>query len=65
MPTPAESLRSDSEDDVIAQAISETVSQLVNEGMPQEQAVAVAHEMARRATGKDLAPKQSRTRRAR
>ncbi len=65
MPTPAENLSTDSADDAIKEAISATVSQLVGEGMPQDQAVAIALEMARKATGKDLAPKQSRARRAR
>lgn len=66
MPTPAETLSTDSADDAIKEAISATVSQLVGEGMPQDQAVAIALEMARKATGKDLAPqRESRARRAR
>ncbi len=54
MPTPAEDLNKDSPNEAIKEAISSTVSQLVNEGFEQEQAVAIAFRQASKATGKDL-----------
>ena len=60
MPTPSESLTPESPDEAIRQAISDTVAQLVEEGFPQDQAVAVALEQARKATGKDLSPPTGR-----
>ena len=66
MPTPSDSLTSDSSDEAIRQAISDTVAQLVEEGFPQDQAVAIAFEQASEATGKELAQGgESRTRSAR
>jgi len=57
MPTLAEKLTHQSSQGQISAAISDSISQLVNEGMPQKQAIAVAHEMARKATGKALEKK--------
>ena len=54
MPTLAEKLTPQSSKGQISAAISDSISQLVNEGRPQEQAVAIAHEQARKATGKSL-----------
>ena len=66
MPTPSEGLGKDSSDEEIRKAVSDTVSQLVGEGFEQDQAVAIALEQARKATGKDLAPERgSRSRSAR
>ncbi len=66
MPTPSEGLNSDSSEEAIRDAISETVAQLVNEGFPQDQAVAIALEQARKAVGREIAPqKRGRTRSAR
>lgn len=66
MPTPSESLTSESSEEAVRKAISATVSQLVDEGFPQDQATAIALEQARKATGKELAPsRQSRARSAR
>ena len=62
MATPSESLGSESSDDEIRKAISETVAQLVNEGFSQDQAIAIALQQASGATGKDLTPpEQSRS----
>lgn len=54
MPAPAEGLNKDSKDEAILDAIEKTISQLVREGFEQDQAVAIAHEMARKATGRQL-----------
>ena len=59
MPTAAEGLTKDSSDDAIQGAISSCISQLVDEGKPQEQAIATCHSMARTATGKELKPKST------
>ena len=58
MPTPSEGLSPDSSDDAIRKAVGDTVSMLVEEGFPQDQAVAIALEQARKATGKELAPER-------
>lgn len=52
MPTPAEVLGPSSTDDEIKAAIQATIAQLVREGREQRQAVAMAYDMARRATGR-------------
>lgn len=57
MPTLAEKLTPNSSKGQISAAISDTISQLVREGRPQDQAIAIAHEMARKATGKELEKK--------
>ncbi|UCE90800.1 MAG: hypothetical protein JSV90_05030 [Methanobacteriota archaeon] len=62
MPTPAESLTKDSSDEEIREAVGKAIEMLVGEGMAQDQAVAVAMEQARRATGKDLQPAGGRSR---
>ncbi len=54
MPTLAERLSPASSKGQISAAISDSISQLIREGKPQEQAVAIAHEQARKATGKEL-----------
>jgi len=54
MPTKAESLTKDSTPEAIQSAISASISMLVKEGRPQEQAVAIAYSQARKATGKEL-----------
>ena len=53
MPLPAEGLTAQSTDDEIQQAISASIEQCMQEGgRAQEQCIAMAHEMARKATGK-------------
>ncbi|KKM90029.1 hypothetical protein LCGC14_1242760 [marine sediment metagenome] len=54
MPTRAEQLNPQSSPEQIDIAISATISKLVKEGREQDQAVAIAHEQARKATGKQL-----------
>ena len=58
MPTLAEKLSSSSSKGQITAAVSDSIAQLMNEGMPQDQAIAAAHEMAAKATGKDLGRKR-------
>ena len=60
MPTAAEKLTKDSSPDAIKSAISSCISQMVDEGRKQEQAVAICHSMARKATGKALKKKSTR-----
>ena len=57
MPTPADRLNLDSPDEAINQAIGETISQLLREGRSQDEAVAIAHAQAERATGKRMGRK--------
>lgn len=64
MPTPSEGLTKDSSDEEIRKAVSATISQLVDEGFPQEQAQAIALEQARRATGRESGQSRSGVRRA-
>ena len=54
MPTKAEGLSPSSSEEAINAAISESIATLVNEGYPQDQAVRIAYEQARKATGKNL-----------
>lgn len=54
MPAPAERLTKDSKEEAVINAIEKTISQLVREGFEQDQAVAIAHEMAQKATGRQL-----------
>lgn len=54
MPTAADRLSKDSSDAQIKAAISDCVATEVNNGMPQDQAVAACYSMARKATGKEL-----------
>lgn len=54
MPTLAEKLSPKSSDGQISAAISDSIATMMNEGRPQDQAVRIAHEMARKATGKPL-----------
>ena len=54
MPTAAEGLTKDSSPEAIQKAISTSISMLVKEGRPQEQAIAIAYSQARKATGKEL-----------
>ena len=65
MPSPTESLNSDSSDEEIRKAIGDAISQMVDEGFNQDQAIAIAFQQAAKATGKDLAPpEQARSRSA-
>ena len=58
MPVPVEQLSPNSSMGQIRAAISESIAQMMEEGMEQMQAVAATFEMARKITGKDLqAPK--------
>lgn len=53
MPLPAEALTGRSSDEEIKQAISASIEQCMQEGgRGQDQCIAMAHEMARQATGK-------------
>lgn len=55
MPSPAESLSSNSSDEQIQQAISSSIEQCMREGgREQDQCIAIAYEMARKATGRHL-----------
>ena len=55
MPLPAENLSPDSSDEAIQKAISDSISRCMEEGgKDQAQCVAMAHEMARRSTGRSL-----------
>lgn len=54
MPTLAEKLTSTSSSGQVNAAISDSIRQLMNEGRSQQQAVVMANEMARKATGKSL-----------
>ena len=58
MPTLAEKLTPSSSKGQIDAAVSDTISQLMKEGRPQDQAVRIAHEMAASATGKELGEKR-------
>ncbi|MCK9597416.1 MAG: hypothetical protein M0R06_00170 [Sphaerochaeta sp.] len=51
MPTPAEKLTPKASKGEISAAISESIAMLMDEGMPQDQAVATAYSMAEQATG--------------
>ncbi|GAH64794.1 unnamed protein product [marine sediment metagenome] len=57
MPTMAEGLTPQSSDAQIKAAISATIALLVREGREQDQAIAIAYSQARKATGKELAPR--------
>ena len=57
MPTLAEKLTPSSSSGQISAAISDSIAQLIREGREQDQAIAIAHEQARKATGKELAKK--------
>ena len=50
-------LSKDSGDEQVSAAISDCIATEVRGGMPQEQAVAACHQMARDKTGKELKPK--------
>lgn len=56
MPTAIDRLTPDSDESQLKAAISDCVATEVKAGKPQEQAVAMCMEMARRATGKGEAP---------
>lgn len=60
MPTKAEGLTKDSSPGAIQAAISASISMLVEEGRPQEQAIVIAYSQARKATGKELKKKSTR-----
>lgn len=57
MPTLAEKLTPNSSDAQIKAAISNSIQELMSAGREQEQAIAIAMEQARKATGKELAPR--------
>lgn len=59
MPMPTESLTRDSSDEEIRNAISRTISMLVDEGREQEQAVAIAVSSAREHAGRVPQARQS------
>lgn len=52
MPMPTDSLTKESSDEEIRRAISATISMLVDEGRPQDQAMAIAMDSARRNAGR-------------
>ena len=54
MPTLAEKLTPDSSKGQISAAVSDTIAHYMRKGKPQDQAVAIAHEQAAKATGKEL-----------
>lgn len=56
MPVPVDNLTSESSDEEIRKAISETISALIREGKDKDEAVAIAFSMAKRKTGKALQP---------
>lgn len=60
MPTPAESLTSESSEEAVTDAVEKTISQLVREGFEQDQAVAIAFNQAKTATGRELRTKGPR-----
>ena len=61
MPLPAESLTKDSSDDQVKKAVSESIAACMEEGgRSQEQCVAMAYSMARKATGRELKKKSQR-----
>ena len=57
MPTAVDKLAKESGDAQTKAAISDCIATEINRGKPQDQAVAMCHEMARGKTGKELAPK--------
>jgi hypothetical protein len=54
VPTPANNLKKDSSPEEIQQAVSDSIAQLVKEGRPQDQAIAIAFSQAEDATGRKL-----------
>lgn len=61
MPTRAEGLTPESSPEAVQAAISSCISQMMGEGgRPQEQVIRICYEMARKATGKELAKKSTR-----
>ena len=54
MPTPADNLNPNSTEEEIKAAISNTIAQLIREGRDKDQAVAMAFDMAKRKTGKNM-----------
>jgi 16S rRNA C1402 N4-methylase RsmH len=54
MPLQVDSLSPDSADDVIQNAISESVAACISEGGERDQCVAMAHDIAKRKTGRNL-----------
>lgn len=58
MPLPAEGLTPDSSPEAVQEAISASIKQCMDEGgREQDQCIAMAHSMAREATGKALRPR--------
>jgi len=59
MPTAIDKLTKDSSDDQVKAALSDCIATEVNRGRPQDQAVAMCHEMSRKRTGgRPAAPKE-------
>ncbi len=56
MPTSVDKLSSDSKDPQLKAALSDCIATEVNRGTPQDQAVAMCMEQARKRTGRELAP---------
>ena len=54
MPTPADNLNPNSTEEEIKAAISNTIAQLIREGRDKDQAVAMAFDMVKRKTGKNM-----------
>lgn len=54
MPTAALNLTKDSAPDEVKAAIEATITQLVQEGRPQDQAYAIAYAQASKATGEEI-----------
>jgi len=54
MPTSAEGLTPDTPLPQVKAAISASIAKLIDEGYEQEQAIAMAYSMARKATGREL-----------
>ena len=58
-PTAAEGLSINASKDEVRDAISSCISQMVGEGMAQDQAVAACHSMARKSTGEPLRAREN------
>lgn len=54
MPLPVDNLTEKSPMPTIREAISDSIEQCMSEGKDQDQCIAIAHEIARKNTGKDL-----------
>lgn len=59
MPTAVDRLTPDSSPEQVQAAVSDCIATEVRGGTPQDQAAAMCYSMARKKTGKELAPKGS------